>query len=77
LKDLRSGAWDVPTAACTGAKLSLLVTLAHNLHHSTHDAILEENFLIHRLAELVGFPCAGLVLAGTVAALYNWLAKRR
>jgi hypothetical protein len=77
LKALKTRAWDVPMVAYTGAKLGVLVTLAHHLHHAIHDVALEETFLNHRLVELVGFPCAGLVLAGSVAALRNWLTERR
>jgi hypothetical protein len=76
LQGLKTKVWDIPMAAYTGAKLGILATLFHHLYHSTYDAALEDTFLAHRLVELVGFPCAGLVLAGSVAALRNWLAER-
>jgi len=62
---------DIPLAAYPGAKLGVLLTLAHNLYHFAYDGVPDATFLTHRLVELVGFPCAGLILAGSIAVVYN------
>ena len=72
LRGRKIRAWDIPTAAYTGAKLGILLALAHNLYHFAYDGDLEPAFLTHRLVELVGFPCTGLILMGSVAAVSNW-----
>jgi hypothetical protein len=77
LKELKTREWDVPMFAYTGAKLGVLATLAHHLHHYTADADVVEAFLSHSLIELVGYPCAGMVFAACVAALHNRFTMAR
>lgn len=74
-KPLKTRTWDIPSAAYAGAKLGMIVTLVHHIYHSAYDPVVEDTFLTHRLVELIGFPCAGLILCGSAAALYNLFAE--
>ncbi|MBZ6079052.1 hypothetical protein [Microvirga puerhi] len=60
----------------SGAKLGMLITLAHHLYHAIYDVTLSVDFLAHRLTEWVGFTFAGMLLMGGVALVHNWSIRR-
>lgn len=68
--------WDIPLAMYSGAKLGILITLAHHLYHTIYDITPGIDFLTHRVAEWMGFTIAGMLVMGGVAVVHNWAVRR-
>ncbi|MCB8822250.1 hypothetical protein LJD17_17045 [Microvirga rosea] len=69
--------WQVSLAAYQGAKLGLLITLAHHLYHAMHGVTPGEEIVAHRLLELVGFTVGGSIGLAAIAVLYNCFVQAR